>query len=150
MDKDARAAATPGAPPTIVEPLWVHPLHSLHPGEGTPQGAPVIVQTILLQLIFQLDTDIPNHITKMVHKKCSWLMRGKTTTCPRGAVGEYCAQYNYQTKHGAQPFHPCRACGAGYRMEHRLCKACGGVALTHRLHRLEEQTKKPSKTYLMS
>jgi len=81
----------------------------------------------------------------MVHKKCSWLMRGKTTKCPRGAVGDYCAQHNYQIKRGAQLFLPCRACGAGCRVEHRLCKGCGGVALSHRLHRLEELTRKAFK-----
>jgi len=84
----------------------------------------------------------------MAHKKCSWLMRGKAITCQRGAVGEYCAQHNYQIKHGAQPFSPCRACGAGCRVEHRLCKACGGVALSHRLDRLEERTRKAFKDVL--
>jgi len=92
--------------------------------------------------------DIPNYITKMVHKKCSWLMRGKTTRCQKGAVGDYCARQNHQIKHGAQPFHPCRACGAGCRVEHRLCKACVGVALTHRLDRLEERTRKAFKDVL--
>ena len=62
--------------------------------------------------------------TRMQYKKCSWLMRGKATTCQIGAVGRYCAQHNYQIKHGAQPFHPCRVCNAGCRVEHRLCKAC--------------------------
>jgi len=72
----------PEAHPALVEPLWA----TLYINCILERAPPAIVQTILLQLIFQLDTyDVIytqpyNKDGALVHKKCSWLMRGKTMT----------------------------------------------------------------------
>lgn len=78
----------------------------------------------------------------MLYKKCMWLMRGKATTCPRGAAGKYCAQHNYQIRGGALPFTPCRRCGVGCRVDFQLCKACGGGTLRICLLRIERRARK--------
>ena len=84
------------------------------------------------------------YIRKMVRGKnnCGWLMLSRKETCGKRCMGEYCAWHNYQLKTVKKRPVPCRSCGAGVVCDYRLCLACGGSKLKHRLIRKHRKAKK--------
>ena len=57
-------------------------------------------------------------------------------------MGEYCAWHNYQLKTVKKKTVPCRSCGKGVMCDYRLCMACGGSKLKHRLISKHRKAKK--------
>ena len=64
-------------------------------------------------------------------------------------MGEYCAWHNYQLKTVKKRPVPCRSCGKGVMCDYRLCMACGGSKLKHRLISKHRKAKKNFELVLM-
>ena len=72
---------------------------------------------------------------------CGWLLRGRKENCGKPCEGEYCGRHNYKLRNGATNHEPCKGCGVGVKSDYRLCGACGGKVLKHRLRRKERKAR---------
>jgi len=72
---------------------------------------------------------------------CGWLLRGRKENCGKRYEGEFCGRHNYKLRNGATNHAPCKGCGVGVKSDYRLCGACGGNVLKHRLRRKERKAR---------
>ena len=81
---------------------------------------------------------------RLANNQCKWLMVGKTNTCGKKCVYDYCGHHRINIrKTGFEP-QPCRNCGVGTKSKSRLCcsKECGGRRASQKYIDIEKTARR--------
>ena len=68
------------------------------------------------------------------YNQCAWLVVGRTETCDRSCVGEFCKVHNARIRVGGGTY-ACQLCGVGVRTSLSLCRPCGADTVYRRQKR---------------